>query len=250
MSKKVSVISAMQKTQVHIIFENENFVAINKPANMLSIPDRTQSETSLKDLLKEKYGEIFTVHRLDKGTSGVIVFAKNETTHKQLSQLFESREVEKYYVGLVHGNLIPASGTIDESIAEHPSKNGKMVINTKGKSAQTDYEVLENFHLFSFVKFRIYSGRTHQIRVHIQHVGHSIVCDELYGNVEPIYVSKLKRNYHLSQKEEFEKPILSRLALHSSLLKFKLNNEQFSFEAELPKDLKAVLQQLNKLQKL
>ncbi len=232
---------------LQIIFENENFVAVDKPAGLLSIPDRMQSETSLKDLLKEKYDEIFTVHRLDKGTSGVIIFAKNEKTHKQLSQLFESREVEKIYVGLVYGNIAPPAGTINAAIAEHPGKSLKMIVHAKGKQAITDYEVLEHFRLFSFTKFRIHTGRTHQIRIHMQHIGHSIVCDELYGNADAVYVSKLKRNYHLSQKEETERPILSRLGLHSSQLKFKLNNEQFSFAAELPKDLRALLQQLRKL---
>ena len=80
-----------------IVFENEDFVAINKPAGLLSIPDRTQSAVSLKDMLIEKYGSIFTVHRLDKDTSGIIVFAKHEAAHKFLSQAFEERKVEKYY---------------------------------------------------------------------------------------------------------------------------------------------------------
>ena len=79
----------------HKIFENDDLVAIDKPAGLLSIPDREGKEESLRSILVDKYGEIFTVHRLDKGTSGVIVFAKNETTHKQLSKLFEERETEK-----------------------------------------------------------------------------------------------------------------------------------------------------------
>lgn len=231
-----------------IIFENEYFVAINKPSGLLSVPDRMQSEVSLKDMLIQQYGSIYTVHRLDKGTSGVIVFAKNETTHKQLSQLFEGRDVEKYYVGLVHGQMIKEKGSIDAPVMEHPGKNGKMVINPKGKASLTDYEVLESFKLFSWLKFRIYTGRTHQIRVHMQHIGHSIVCDELYGTAEPILLSVIKRKFHLSKKEDSERPLLARLALHSSLLKFDLNGHHFEFEAELPKDLKATLQQLRKLQ--
>ena len=90
-----------------IIFENEFLVAVNKPSGLLSIPDREGKEISLKQILQDKYGEIFTVHRLDKATSGVIVFAKNEDTHKQLSQLFENRETEKIYYGLVHGSVSP-----------------------------------------------------------------------------------------------------------------------------------------------
>jgi len=234
------------KSRPETIFENDVFIAINKPSGLLSIPDRTQSETSLKDLLIGKYGEIFTVHRLDKETSGVIVFAKNERTHKQLSELFEGRSVEKYYVGLVHGKMQDMKGTIDVPIMEHPVKKGRMITHAKGKPSETDYEVIENFRLYSFVKFQIHTGRTHQIRVHMQHIGHSIVCDELYGSDAPVYISSLKRNYHLSKKEEEERPILSRLALHSVQLKFDLNGEHYEFEAEVPKDLKATLQQLRK----
>lgn len=228
------------------IFENENFIVINKPAGLLSIPDRTQSEISLKDLLLSKYEQIFTVHRLDKETSGIIVFAKNEQTHKQFSELFEGRYPEKYYVGLVHGKMINKHGSTDAPIMEHPVKKGKMVTHAKGKPSLTEYEVMENFRSFSWVKFCIHTGRTHQIRVHMQHIGHSIVCDELYGSGEPVFISALKHNYHLSKKEDSERPILSRLALHSLQLKFDLNDEHFEFEAEIPKDLKATLQQLRK----
>ena len=229
-----------------IILENENFIAINKPAGMLSIPDRKQSEPSLKDMLIEKYGEIFTVHRLDKGTSGVIVFAKNETTHKQLSQIFEGREAEKFYLGLVHGRLAEDKGTVNAPIMEHPAKNGKMVINAKGKPSLTDYEVQEYFRLFTWVKFQIHTGRTHQIRLHCQQLGHSIVCDEYYGTADPVLLSSLKKRFNLAKSEEAERPLLARLGLHSSLLKFDLNGEHYHLEAELPKDLKALLQQLRK----
>jgi len=231
---------------MNIIYENEQFIVINKPAGMLSIPDRKQSEPSLKDLLQEKYGNIYTVHRLDKGTSGVIVFAKDEPTHKQLSQLFEGRDVSKHYLGLVHGALTVPSGTIEAPIAEHPAKNGKMITHIKGKTSITDYEVLESFRLFSWVKFQIHTGRTHQIRVHMQHIGNSIVCDELYGDPAPVLLSDFKKDYKLSKREEEERPILARLGLHSSHLSFELDGEVFTFEAELPKDLKALLQQLRK----
>ncbi len=231
---------------MNIIFENDQFIVINKPAGMLSIPDRMQSEPSLKDKLKEKYGNIYTVHRLDKGTSGVIVFAKDEDTHKELSKLFEGRDVAKNYLGLVHGMVTPPKGTIDSPIAEHPARNGKMITHIKGKTSITDYEVLENFKLFSWVQFRIHTGRTHQIRVHMQHIGNSIVCDDLYGDPAPVYLSALKRRYKLSKDEESERPILARLALHSWQLKFELYDEEFLFEAEIPKDLRALLQQLRK----
>lgn len=231
---------------VDIILENDQFLAVNKPSGLLSIPDRLGQEISLKDILKEKKGAIYTVHRLDKDTSGIIVFAKTEEAHKQLSQLFEGREMEKYYQGLVYGTMINPSGNIDAPIMEHPGKTSKMMTHAKGKPSSTDYTVLESFRLFSWVEFRIHTGRTHQIRVHMQHIGHSIVCDEIYGDPKPILLSSLKKNFKLAKIAEEERPILSRLALHSHRLKFTLNGETFELEAPIPKDLRAVLQQLRK----
>ena len=230
------------------IYENDDFVVINKPAGLFSIPDRTRSAESLKEILQRKYGEIFTVHRLDKDTSGLIVFAKNEKAHQFLSKSFEERSVEKYYLGIVHGTLKPNVGSIREPIAEHPSKNGRMVIFKRGKPALTDYQVLEEFGLYSLVKLRIHTGRTHQIRLHMQHLGHSIVCDEWYGQPDPIYLSSLKRNFKLSRNQEEERPILHRLGLHASELIFEDQvGRKHRFEAALPKDMKALLQQLRKL---
>ncbi|MBY0482142.1 MAG: RluA family pseudouridine synthase [Chitinophagaceae bacterium] len=228
------------------IFENEAFVAINKPSGLLSIPDRKGDEVSLKDLLKEKYGTIYTVHRLDKDTSGIIIFAKTEEAHKELSLLFEGRAMEKYYVGLVYGNMFEPKGSIDAPIMEHPGKVTKMMTHAKGKFSLTDYEVLEAFRTYSWVRFQIHTGRTHQIRVHMQHIGHSIVCDPIYGDAKPILLSTLKRNFKLAKSADEERPILSRLALHSHILKFNWHDEALELEAEVPKDLRAVLQQLRK----
>ena len=231
-----------------IVFENENFVAINKPAGLLSIPDRTQSEVSLKDMLINKYGSIFTVHRIDKDTSGLIVFAKNETTHKFLSLSFEERKVEKYYRGIVHGSPAVKSGTIDAPISEHIIHKGLMVIHRNGKPSVTDYEVIEDYKSYSLLQFQLYTGRTHQIRVHCKNMGHPLACDELYGDGKPILLSSLKRKFKLSKNDEEEKPMLSRLALHSYCLKFTdAEGNAHNLTAELPKDMRALLQQLKKL---
>lgn len=229
----------------HIIYQDEDFIAINKPSGMLTIPDR-MGNLSLKNYLQDSFGEIFTVHRLDKDTSGIVVFAKTEKTHKQLSQLFEGREVEKYYQGLVIGKPADTEGTIDAPIMEHPVTKGLMVTNKKGKPSQTDFKVLETFRFFSWLQFQIHTGRTHQIRVHMKHLGHAIVCDELYGDGKPVFLSSLKKKFNLSKNEEEEKPMLNRLALHSFQLKFTLNNKEFDLEAPLSKDLRACLQQLRK----
>ena len=232
--------------QLEIIFENDQFIALNKPSGLLSIPDRLGQEISLKDILKEKYGSIYTVHRLDRDTSGIIVFAKTEESHKELSALFEGREMEKYYVGLVYGNMMNSEGSIDAPIMEHPGKATKMMTHAKGKISLTDYTVLESFRTYSWVRFRIHTGRTHQIRVHMQHIGHSIVCDEIYGDPKPLLLSSMKRNFKLSKTAAEERPILARLALHSQKLQFSLGGETYVLEAEIPKDLRAVLQQLRK----
>src|SRR6186997_1292393 len=231
-----------------IIYEDEDLIALNKPSGLLSIPDREGKDISLKKLLIEKYGNIFTVHRLDKDTSGLIVFAKNETTHKLLSQQFEERQTEKIYVGLVIGSLTDKKGSVDVLISEHPAKKGLMTVYKKGKESLTDYEVLEDFKIFSWVQFQIHTGRTHQIRVHAKHIGHPVVCDELYGDGKPILLSTLKHKFKLSKNELEERPILNRLALHALSLQFtNTNGEKIKLEAPLPKDLRALLQQLRKL---
>jgi len=236
--------------KLEIIFENDQFVVINKPAGMLSIPDREGKEISLKVLLQDKYGKIFTVHRLDKDTSGLIVFAKDEDTHKWLSELFESRTVEKYYLGIVSGTLPVKEKTIDAPIMEHAVKRGTMIIHQKGKPSITDYKVMEEYGKFSLLQFRIHTGRTHQIRVHMKNEGHPIVCDDVYGDGTPIRLSMIKKNYKLSKNEEEERPILGRLGLHAARLKFTTpDGSVLDFEAELPKDMRALLQQLGKLGK-
>ena len=233
-----------------LVFENDDFIALNKPSGLLSIPDREGKEISLKALLKEKYGNIFTVHRLDRDTSGIVIFAKNEEAHKHFSRQFEERRTEKIYTGLVMGSPVDKKGTINSPIAEHPTKKGFMTIHRQGKESITDYEVMEEFGQFSWLKFRIHTGRTHQIRVHMKDIGHPLVCDELYGDGKPILLSSLKTRFKLSKNEEEERPVLKRLALHAFQLKVADSNGIIhDLEGPLPKDLKALLQQLRKWKK-
>lgn len=231
-----------------IIFENDDFIAINKEPHMLSIPDRhDETQLSLYKILNQKYGKIFIVHRLDRDTSGLILFAKNEQTHKYLSQLFEQRNIEKKYLAIVRGSMPEKTGSIDEPIAEHPVKKGMMIIAKKGKPSLTNYEVLEDYGIHSLVQFEIQSGRTHQIRVHAKSIGHPIICDEMYGDGKPILLSSFKKKYKLSQNDLEERPIISRLGLHSASLQFTdTGKKELFLEAPLPKDMKALLQQLSK----
>ncbi|MCB0696938.1 MAG: RluA family pseudouridine synthase [Chitinophagaceae bacterium] len=234
--------------KIEIIYEDDDLVIVNKPAGVLVIPDRFDNDLpSLNRILETKYGHhMYVVHRLDRGTSGVICFAKNEETHKYMSAIFQEHKVEKYYLGLVGGRLIPESGTIEAAIMEHPTKKGKMVTTKKGKPSRTDYTAIEQWPLYSLVQFRIFTGRTHQIRVHMQSIGHPIACDELYGDGKPFYLSAIKKKYNAGKDGE-EKPLMSRLALHASKLVFtNAAGKEIVAEAPLPKDIAACVNQLNK----
>ncbi len=237
----------MAKSNLTIIFENDDIVAINKPAGLLSIPDREQSEISLKELLINKFGSIFTVHRLDKDTSGLILFAKNEQAHKYFSNLFEERKIEKFYLGIVHGSPQDKTGNIDAPISEHPVNKGMMAIHRNGKPSLTSYEVIDSNPNYSLVSFQLHTGRTHQIRIHSKNIGHPLVCDPLYGDGKPLLLSTIKKRFKLSKHDEEERPMINRLALHSYKLVFNdRNNERIELTAEMPKEFKAVMQQVKK----
>jgi 23S rRNA pseudouridine1911/1915/1917 synthase len=235
------------KNSLDIIKETDQFIALNKPAGLLSIPDREGKEPSLKRSLQDVYGEIFTVHRIDRDTSGIILFAKTAEAHQFLSKSFEERSVEKFYLGIVNGLLANKKGTVEVSMMQHPGKQAVMIVDRKGKNSITDYEVLEEFGKYSLMQFQIHTGRTHQIRLHMQHLGHSIVCDETYGDGQPILVSSIRRKFKLSKSEDEERPILARLGLHAQRLKFQdAAGVTHDLEAEMPKDMRALLQQLRK----
>ena len=237
----------MRNTGLEVLVDTPTFVAINKPSGLLSIADRRGTDASLKEILDATYGRVFTVHRLDRDTSGVILFAKDETTHQFLSRQFETRQVKKYYQGFIHGQPLSPSGSMDGAIMEHPVKLGTMVVHAKGKASLTDYTVLESFGILSLVEFQIHTGRTHQIRVHVKDLGHPIVGDPIYGDGQPVLLSTIKRKFKLSKHEEEERPILSRLALHAWKLQFTdADGQDWAIEAPLPKDMRALLQQLRK----
>ncbi len=238
----------MAKSRYNIIFENDDFVAIDKPSGMLTIPDREQSEKSLKEFLIEKYGSIFTVHRLDKDTSGLVLFAKTETTHKYLSKIFEERRVEKYYLGIVLGSMPEKQGLINAPVTDHLTRKGMMTVHRSGKPSQTGYEVLEENKYFSLVSFRLHTGRTHQIRLHSKHTGNPLVCDPLYGDGKPVLLSAIKKSYKPGRHDAEERPMISRLALHSYKLIFEdINGIKVELQAEAPKEFRALMKQLKKV---
>lgn len=238
--------------RIETLYEDDDLLIVNKPSGLLVIPDRFDSNApSLNKLLEQSlHQKLFVVHRLDRDTSGVVCLAKNENSHKYLSKLFMERDVKKHYTALAVGRINPEEGLIDKGIAEHPTIKGKMVITAKGKSSQTSYKVRKQWALYALVDLELHTGRTHQIRVHLQSIGNPVVCDELYGDGKPFFLSSIKKKYHLSKNEEAERPLLSRLALHACKLQFKKEDgTNVIAEAPLPKDMAACVNQLDKWSK-
>lgn len=234
---------------IEVLYRCEDWLAINKPPGLLSIPDREGNAPSAKSLLEQELGKVYTVHRLDKDTSGVLVFALHPEAHQTLCGLWEGRDIEKHYWGLVKGKMLHAAGSIDVPLKEHPGKAVKMMTHAQGKPSLTEYKVLENFAQYSWLDLQIHTGRMHQIRVHLQYLGHPIVADPLYGDGQPLFLSSLKKNFKLSQALDNEKPLLNRLALHAHRLRFTYQGAAVDLEAPLFKDLRASLQQLQKWSK-
>lgn len=241
----------MSRTRLEIIHEDENIVVINKPAGLLSIPDRyTPDKPNAWHATSQLLAiELWVVHRLDKDTSGVLCFAKNENAHQHLNVQFQNRTVQKEYLALVNGTLtneLPIEVSL--GIKEHPSKLGTMITVSKGKSSKTTFEVIDRFRHFTLLKATPLSGRTHQIRVHLQAIGHPLMVDPIYSNVDAFYLSSLKGRKYSQKKGEEEKPLISRLTLHAERLTLKHpeNDTEISFHAPPPKDLKAVINQLRK----
>jgi 23S rRNA pseudouridine1911/1915/1917 synthase len=235
---------------IDILFENDDYVFVNKPSGMLTILDRHDPTLpSVVGFLRKKFPDIYTVHRIDKDTSGCIVFAKNSAAHRHASMAFEGRNVTKKYLGLVLGTLPKLSGSITDKIMDHPTIKGKMIVNAKlGKETITNFTELENFKGYSLVEYHILTGRMHQIRIHSANMGNPLLCDPIYGQDTPIMVSMFKRKkFKLSKFTEEERPILNRLALHSHSIEFADEaGKIIKVDAPLFKDMAATLQQLRK----
>ncbi len=234
------------KNSISILFEDDLLIAINKPAGLLSIADRySPDKPNAFSILKSSFPELLVVHRIDKETSGLLVFAKTTDAHKQLNIAFETQNVEKIYYCLTESSPNVNEGIINQPIAHSISQTGKMVIHPKGKSSITYYKVIEQFKNFSLISAAPKTGRTHQIRVHLASIGCPLVCDSLYGLRKEISIFDIKPRAKATDYGEI-RPILQRTALHSHILNFKLKDKRYNLVSELPKDIKALIMQLRK----
>ena len=237
----------MKRLNIEILYEDAEIVVVNKPPGLRSIPDRYNRELpSAIHILQDSGMTAFTVHRLDKETSGVMVFAKTSEAHTLLNEQFQHQTIKKEYLALVTGRT-PEKGTIDARLTVHPTKSQIVVAKKGGKKSVTHYETLKLYRGYSLVSVRPESGRTHQIRVHLNHIGHEIIADPLYGKTTPLYLSHFKKKYSESKGKE-ERPLLNRLALHAEKIQLThpATGKKIQFNAPLPKDFRAALRQLDK----
>ncbi|MBV6428427.1 MAG: putative RNA pseudouridine synthase [Haliscomenobacter sp.] len=237
------------KPGLHLLYDDEDLLVVEKPAGVLTIPDRFDpSKPNLLAMLQEAFGAIWVVHRLDRETSGLVCFAKNEEAHRHLNLQFSERTVDKVYLALTDGRPLPPSGSIEQPIAPHPGVAGKMMIHRQGKYALTLYRVADTFRSFSLVEANIKTGRTHQIRVHLSSIGHPLAVDPIYGKRAELFLSEIKLRNFRTGKEEPERPLMSRLTLHALNLGIThpRSGERLVVESPLPKDFRALLNQLDK----
>ena len=232
-----------QNIGLDIIYEDEHLAIINKPAGLVVHPGCGNPDGTLlnglinhfQNLSKENTTRPGIIHRLDKDTSGLIVIAKNDYSHENISKQFFNRTIQKEYKAIVWGK-VDQSGSIKLSIDRNP-RNRKTfcTVNSGGKNAYTSYEVINYYPPFSLLSLYPKTGRTHQIRVHLKSINHPIICDNMYGGG----IKNLKA-YHISYKNISTMALnsISRLALHSSKIKFchPETLEMVEYQAPLPAD--------------
>ncbi|MDR2098182.1 MAG: RluA family pseudouridine synthase, partial [Spirochaetaceae bacterium] len=231
-----------------IIFEDNDIIAVNKNSGIAVCADRwNYSKRRLDTLLAEVSGKrLFTVHRIDSGTSGIVVFAKNAAAHRRLSIAFETRVVHKTYTAVVHGVPRWTETSCDAPLVVNGDKRHRTIIDRyRGKKSLTRFRLLSRAGNISIVEAYPESGRTHQIRVHLARLGHPIICDALYGKDAPLFLSEIKKSWRGDRLDE--RPLMARLALHALKLKLPARSGEIVIEAPYPKDMAALVKQIEKL---
>jgi 23S rRNA pseudouridine1911/1915/1917 synthase len=231
-----------------IIYEDARLAAVNKSSGVAVGGDRWDASKERLDRLLPvalDLPRVFTVHRIDRDTSGVVLFAKDEEAHRRFSLAFEERRVEKRYIAVVHGRPLWTETACDLPLVLDGDKQHRTTIDKyRGKKSRTMFRLLGSVETYSVIEAVPETGRTHQIRVHLAGLGHPVVCDSLYGrSVKPVLLSSFKRGWRGDPLEE--RPLLDRLGLHA--LSLALPDDALVFRAPLPRDLAALITQMTRL---
>ena len=227
-----------QDIPLNVIYEDNDIIVINKEKGMVVHPGNGRTEGTLVNALMSRCKESLSgiggkirpgiVHRLDKDTSGIIIVAKNDKAHINLSEQIKNRKVNKYYVALVRGNVTENNATINMPIARSSKDRKKMAVSEKGKEAITHFKVLKRYNGYTLLEVKIDTGRTHQIRVHLSEIGYPVVGDEVYSNGKNKFGVKGQ-------------------CLHAKRIEFihPVTNKKMVLEAELPVYFKNILKELD-----
>lgn len=235
-----------QDIPLDVAFEDEHLIVINKPAGLVVHPAAGHADGTLVNaLLHHCKGQLSgiggvarpgIVHRIDKGTSGLMVAAKTDAAHQGLAALFAKHDIERRYLAIVNGRPNPPSATIEGNIGRSNANRKKMAVvgDDKGKSATTHYTVKEPLNGSTLVECTLETGRTHQVRVHMAHIGHSLLGDPLYG---------ARRISGLSRRIDIQ---FGRQALHAAILGFvhPITEEKMHFTSKFPADMQELFMKL------
>ena len=250
-----------QNIALNVLYEDADLLVVNKPADMVVHPAPGSPDGTLVNALLAHCGDRLSgiggekrpgiVHRLDKDTSGIMVVAKNDAAHQGLSEQFAAHgrdgRMQRLYQALVWGEPLPAAGTVDAALARSASNRKKIAVSKSNdaRHAVTHYRRLKSYseNQVSLIECRLETGRTHQIRVHMAHIGHPVLGDKLYGT------GMKSRAVHLSEAQKTALDALDRQALHAAALGFEhpRTGETHFYEASLPQDLAALLEAMAKL---
>ena len=232
-----------------IAYEDDDLLVVNKAAGMTVHPAPGATEGTLVNALLHHCRDLSgingalrpgIVHRLDKETSGLLLVAKRDTSHRTLAASLQAHQIERRYAALVWGVLREESGRIEASIGRHPKNRKKMAVIADGRAAATNFKVAERFPFTSLVECRLETGRTHQIRVHLAHIGHPVFGDPVYGGRDQ--ARGIRPEYQRQAK--WMLTLIKRQALHAKKLRFvhPTTGEIMEFTAPLPEDFQAALE--------